>query len=149
LADICLVIGVFRSADRYFCEGGVKGCQFRSGYSDPDGRGVVDYLGDRVDPGKCAGNTGADAEQLVVPGPVCGGDGAVVVILLPRVAVGEGVGGECNRQGKYTIYDLVVLSLFAGAIDRPGDHRGATDHGWDDGIDLEVGEYCLFLDCAL
>jgi len=96
LADLCLVIGGFCGADRHFREGGVKRRQFRSGYGDPDGGGVVDNVGDCAVPGECAGDTRADTQQLAVPCVVGGGDGTIVVVLLSGAAAREGVGGECD-----------------------------------------------------
>lgn len=140
MVDLCFVIGGVCGADGDLCEGGFEACQLRSGDGDTDGGGFADHVGDRFVAGECAWDIGVDEEQLDIFGAVGGGDGAFVAFLLPGFAIGQGVGGECYRQGQYFVYDPFVVSFFTGAVDGAGRCGGVADHGRDGCFDMEMSE---------
>ena len=80
----------------------------------------------------------SNAFQLVISDLVGGSDRVILAFLLPGFAIGKGVGGECDRQGKYCIHHIPFFSLFAGAFDGAGLDRCCNDLWWYAGAYLEI-----------
>ena len=79
-----------------------------------------------------------DAFQLVISDPVGGSDRVILAFLLPGFAIGKGVGGECDRQGKYRIHHIPFFSLFAGAFNGSGADSCCNDLWRYAGAYLEI-----------
>ena len=80
----------------------------------------------------------SDAFQLVIPDPFGDSDGIILAFLLPGFTVGEGVGSECDRQGKYCIHPIPFFFLFTGAVDGQGSDRCCDDLWGHAGAHLEI-----------
>lgn len=138
LADICFVVGGVCGPDGGVCESRSQGCEFGSGDCDTDGRDLTYYLGDSFVAGEWEWMAELDAFQLVIPDLVGDSDRIILAFLLPGFAIGKGVGGECDRQGKYRIHHIPFFFLFAGAVDREGADRCCNDLWWHAGAYLEI-----------
>ena len=138
LADICFVVGGFCRFDGGVCKSGSQGCEFGPGDGDTDGSDLTYYLGDCFVAGEWEWMAEPDAFQLVIPDLVGDSNRIILALLLPGFAIGKGVGGECDRQGKYRIHHIPLFFLFAGAVDGEGTDRCCDDLWRHAGAYLEI-----------
>lgn len=138
MVDICFVVGGVCGPDGGVCKSGSQGCEFGSGDGDTDGGDPGDYLGYCIVAGEWEWMAELNAFQLVISDFVGGSDRIILAFLLQGFAVGKGVGGECDRQGKYCIHHIPFFSFFAGAFDGEGADRCGNDLWRYAGAYLEI-----------
>jgi len=138
LADICFVVGGVCGSDGGVCESRSQGCESGSGDGDTNGSDLTYYVGNCFVAGEWVWMEEPDAFQLVIPDLVGDSNRIILALLLPGFAIGKGVGGECDRQGKYRIHYIPFFSLFAGAVDGEGADRCCDDLWRHAGAYLEI-----------